>query len=80
MWEKKIRARIDNDAVDDEILNSFRTQVEGLESIIAEIERRYKPEPESHSTASPTAERTCSIGSEPNHTINTNEVGFPRQR
>lgn len=36
-----VGARIDNDAVDNEILNSFRTQVSELESVIDEIERRY---------------------------------------
>lgn len=36
-----VGGRIDNEAVDDEILNSFRTQVTELESVIDEIERRY---------------------------------------
>jgi len=38
----EIGARIDNEAVDDEILNTFRTQVSELESVIEEIERRHK--------------------------------------
>jgi len=38
----EVGARIDNDAVDDGILNTFRTQVSELESVIDEIERRHK--------------------------------------
>lgn len=37
----EVGGRIDNEAIDDEILNSFRTQVSELDSIIDEIERRY---------------------------------------
>lgn len=37
----EVGSRIDNEAVDAEILNSFRTQVSELESVIDEIERRH---------------------------------------
>lgn len=33
--------RIDNEAIDDEILNSIRTQIDELQSVVDEIERRY---------------------------------------
>lgn len=36
-----VGGRIENEAIDGEVLNSFRTQVSELESIIDEIERRY---------------------------------------
>lgn len=37
----EVGGRIENDAVDEEILNTFRTQVSELESVIDEIERRH---------------------------------------
>lgn len=37
----EVGRRIDNEAVDDEILNSIRTQISELETIIDEIERRH---------------------------------------
>ena len=36
-----VAGRIDNEAVDEEILNSIRTEVSELQSVIDEIERRY---------------------------------------
>lgn len=37
----EVGTRIDNDAINDEILNSMRTQISELGSVVDEIERRY---------------------------------------